>query len=200
MDLHFSELTIHDALAAGFWLCGNVMLVAACWRLVGRLFPPADLLERLCHMLVLAWAALVASATSLAICALFSGAILLVAVVLLAGAVLACLHFFGPQTLPGVDRAPDREVLTRSVRSTLAERSWMIAWIGLCGLWLGQLILAGLLRFPTNWDPRLPYSPRRPLAASGKPPNHPVRALVQSGQQLSFGRCGRWRHSRAISW
>ncbi len=65
---------------------------------------------------------------------------LLFAVLLVAVAALAFVHFFGAPTRPG------------SGISDAHEGRWMIAWIGFSALCFAQLLLAGLLRFPTDWD------------------------------------------------
>lgn len=119
------------------WWSITVLLTWSAWAWSGKLFPGDDQLQRMMHTIIFCWAVLVATSTLLGLVGLLMGSTILATV----GSAAAILFWRLPRKTEAVGQGSTRE-----------ERIWGWVWKGLLAIALAEVILQGVLSFPTHWD------------------------------------------------
>jgi hypothetical protein len=126
-----------DALHAASWLVVNALLIAAGWRVAGRLDRDAGVARRAIHVVVLCWGTIVLSAFALSAWSSLGGDSLLATTAILSGVALVIVG------------APPDDHAWRRFRIV---RPHEVAWVVVGGIWISRIVTRGLLRFPSDFD------------------------------------------------
>lgn len=132
------------------WMCANVLLVIAGWRVARRVSPQGDFAAHAVHGIVVCWGVIVASAFALGTVNALTGQIFIAAV-----GGLSCLLIYacGPRAPVAVTSPIGSSV------SCLIEWGWPLAWSPVLAFALGRSIMQGILMFPDDWDTLMYHLP-----------------------------------------
>lgn len=171
MSLAFEPL---DMAVAPIWLIATVVLVAASWKLSGKLHPTDPRILNVAHAIVLSWACIVLTAIVLGTCGILTAFTLLLSstgVAALSLTILQRARTASKRTGDGLvassfvvdesqSEVPSLSKENDARQLDSSSRSWIcLVWSVLIGIALLRVVIEGLLFFPTDWDSLMYHMP-----------------------------------------